>query len=104
MRGGIPNPDFQQFLLNVSSPSLGKTEDIVAMASKCPFWNKYWEDRQAKLDRIEVPMYVTASWTNLLHTRGTFEGYLKASSGEKWLRVHNSHEWPGMSPSDLACL
>jgi uncharacterized protein len=96
MRGGIPTPDFQQGLLSVSSPNLGRAEDIISMVAKYPLWNDYWEDRKAKLERITVPMYVVASWTNLLHVRGTFKGYLGAQSKEKWLRVHNSHEWPDL--------
>lgn len=96
VRGGIPAPEFQQNLLTYSSPSRGKAEDITAMTAKYPLWNEYWEDRKAKLDRITVPLYIVSSWTNLLHTRGTFKGYLGVSSKEKWLRVHNSHEWPDL--------
>ena len=96
MRGGIPQPDFQQWLLTVASPSLGQTEDIVAMAKEHPLIDAYWRDRCADISKIDIPMYVTASWTNLLHTRGTFKGYLEAPSKDKWLRVHNSHEWPDL--------
>jgi predicted acyl esterase len=77
-------------------PGLGKAEDVHAMSQRYPLWNAYWEDRKAKVDRIQVPMYITASWTNFLHTRGTFRGWLECGSSEKWLRVHNSHEWPGI--------
>lgn len=98
MRGGIMAPEFQQNILNESTPCRGKAENVTAMAAKYPLWNEYWEDRKAKLDRITVPMYVVSSWTNLLHTRGTFKGYLGVSTPkmEKWLRVHNSHEWPDL--------
>lgn len=96
MRGGIPAPQFQQEILNDSSPNRGRAEDVVAMVQKYPLWNQYWEDRRAKLNRINVPLYVTASWTNLLHTRGTFKGWSEVASKEKWLRVHNSHEWPDL--------
>ena len=96
MRGGIPAAQFQQGLLTVSAPNRGRAEDIEAMSRLYPTWNQYWEDRKANLSRINVPMYITASWTNMLHTRGTFKGYLGVSSKEKWLRVHNSHEWPDL--------
>jgi len=36
---------------------------------------------------------VVASWTNSVHTYGTFAGYREISSPEKWLRVHNTQEW-----------
>jgi uncharacterized protein len=96
MRGGIPSPHFQQNILTYSSPNRGRAEDVVSMAAKYPLWNEYWEDRKAKLESITVPLYVVSSWTNLLHTRGTFKGYLGVSSKDKWLRVHNSHEWPDL--------
>lgn len=96
VRGGIPAPGFQQDILIQSSPNIGRAEDVVAMTAKYPLWNQYWEDRRAKLELIDVPLYITASWTNLLHTRGTFKGYLNTGSKDKWLRVHNSHEWPDL--------
>lgn len=97
-RGGIPDPGFQQGLLTNSYPGLGKTEDVKAMTAAHPMWNEYYESRRAKIENIDVPMYIVASWTNFLHTRGTFRGYMESygcDKNKKWLRVHNSHEWPG---------
>ncbi|KAE9378577.1 hydrolase CocE/NonD family protein [Stipitochalara longipes BDJ] len=96
MRGGIPNPEFQQAILTVCSPGLARTEDVTAMTKEYPLWNEYWDDRRARCDKIEVPIYVVASWTNALHTKGTLRGFIESSSKEKWLRVHNSHEWPDL--------
>ena len=45
---------------------------------------------------IEVPAYVVASWTNPIHTHGTFRAYQLLRS-EKWLRVHDS--WVGLTKS-----
>ncbi|KAH8691270.1 hydrolase CocE/NonD family protein [Talaromyces proteolyticus] len=95
-RGGIPNPEFQQGLLDNCLPGLGRTEDIAAMTYQYPLWNEYWEDRRARCDQIDIPMYVVASWTNALHTRGTFRGWIESPSNKKWLRVHDSHEWPDL--------
>lgn len=36
---------------------------------------------------------MVASYTNMLHTEGTFEGFSRLLS-PKWLRAHNSMEWP----------
>jgi predicted acyl esterase len=95
-RGGIPDPGFQAGLLFKACPGLGKTEDVATMAKEHTMWNEYYESRKAKVENINVPMYIVASWTNFLHTRGTFRGYLESYACEKkWLRVHNSHEWPG---------
>jgi predicted acyl esterase len=95
-RGGVPDPGFQDSLLRQSYAGRGKTEDVAYMSRERNSWNDYWESRKAKLERITVPMYIVASWTNFLHTRGTFRGYIESSAcKDKWLRVHNSQEWPG---------
>ena len=56
----------------------------------------YWEDKAAKLKRITIPASVVASWTNGAHTPGTFGAYQQIASPDKWLRVHNNHEWPDL--------
>ena len=45
------------------------------------------------LENIDIPAYVVASYTNPVHTHGTFEGFRRIKSREKWLRVHDSNEW-----------
>lgn len=59
------------------------------------FWNAYWEDKKSNPDQINVPTYVVASWTNPVHTPGTFRAFrMIPDSTPKWLRVNNSQEWP----------
>ena len=53
----------------------------------------YWEDKAARVENIEIPAYVVASYTNSVHTHGSFAGFRRMASKEKWLRVHNSSEW-----------
>ena len=45
------------------------------------------------MEQIEIPAYIVASYTNTIHTLGTFEGYRRISSKKKWLRVHDNNEW-----------
>jgi putative CocE/NonD family hydrolase len=71
-----------------------RVEDVPTMIQKYLLINAYWEDKAAKLERIEVPAYIVASWTNMIHTHGTLEGFRRISSKDKWLRVHNTQEWP----------
>jgi predicted acyl esterase len=93
LRGGIP--DFAFLEKNVADKcGNGRVEDVPAMGQKYPLMNTYWNDKAAKLEQITIPAYVVASWTNGLHTPGTFSGYERIASPEKWLRVHNTHEWP----------
>ncbi|CAK7220651.1 hypothetical protein SBRCBS47491_004260 [Sporothrix bragantina] len=96
-RGGIPDPGFQAIPMLKACAGNQLIEDVGAMSREHTMWNEYYEQRKAKLDRITVPMYVTASWTNFLHTRGTMRGWIETTQvKEKWLRVHNSNEWPDL--------
>ncbi len=92
-RGGMPDFAFLEKSVAAKSGN-GRVEDVPAMGQKYPLMNAYWEDKAAKLDQITIPAYVVASWTNGLHTPGTFVGYQRIASPDKWLRVHNTHEWP----------
>ncbi len=94
MRGGIPHPHLTR--IDLSPGGLGKEEDLYRMVQEYPFWNSYWEDKRAKFEDVEVPAYVSASYTNGCHTHGTFEGFRNISSKEKWLRIHNTQEWPDL--------
>ncbi len=91
-RGGIPNPVFPEVIFE-SLASRHLLEDQPRMVVEYPFMNAYWEDKKAKLEHISIPAYVVASYTNDVHTHGTFEGYQKIASSEKWLRVHDTNEW-----------
>jgi hypothetical protein len=82
-----------------------RVEDIAAMIEKYPLMNAYWESKVAKLDKIKIPAYIVASYNSQIHVRGTFEAFTQISSKEKWLRVHNTQEWPDMyDPKNLADL
>jgi uncharacterized protein len=49
----------------------------------------YYASRTAAFEEIEVPLLSAANWGGMgLHTRGNFEGYLRAGSKQKWLEVH----------------
>ena len=82
----------------------GKVPDVVAMCYKYPKWNDYWEAHRAAVEKINVPIYVVASWTNFLHVTGTLRTFQNCSSKEKWLRIHNTHEWPGKTSPSSAVL
>ena len=41
-----------------------------------------------------MPAYIVASYSNSIHTPGTFRGWRRIGSAEKWLRIHNTMEWP----------
>lgn len=92
-RGGIPTPEFPEMIAETFSSAYGRLEDQPRMIVEKPFMCDYWEDKAAKVENIEIPAYVVASYTNAVHTHGTFAGYRRMASKEKWLRVHNTQEW-----------
>lgn len=71
-------------LMILSRTGKNKREDPVAMAKQYPLWNEYWADKEARLDRINQPMYATASYSTFLHTEGSHRGFFLSSSKEKW--------------------
>jgi len=71
-----------------------RVEDCPGMVSRYPLWNKYWEEKEAKHARTQVPAYVVASWNSRLHSRGSLEGFKQLGSRDKWLRIHDGWEWP----------
>ena len=93
MRGGIPNFSYTR---PVMSFGLNKMEDLQAMMRKYPLMNAYWADKAAQLERVRVPAYVVASYSSELHTRGSIDGFRRISSPDKWLRIHNTQEWPDL--------
>jgi predicted acyl esterase len=92
VRGGIPDIGFNEHMLSLFAGP-GSVEDVPAMVRRYPLMNSYWEDKIPALRNIHVPAYVVGSWTNLIHGIGTLAGFRQIASKDKWLRVHNSHEW-----------
>jgi predicted acyl esterase len=68
-------------------------ENMPAIMGKYPLMNGFWEDKRARVENIEIPAYVVASWT-AGHSHGTLDGFRRIASKNKWLRVHNTQEWP----------
>jgi predicted acyl esterase len=94
MRGGMPDTGFARQLQDGSFFGKNQKEDIIAEAQRYPLMNELWENKIPDFDRITVPAYIVASYSNTLHTAGTFRAWRRIGSEEKWLRIHNGQEWP----------
>jgi len=93
LRGGIRDTAFNNF--NTSTQiGMNRIEDMTAMAEKYPLMNAYWKDKAPQLEKITVPAYIVASWGG----HHTIDAFRRISSREKWLRVHNTGEWPDCPP------
>ncbi|SFR69335.1 hypothetical protein SAMN05428970_0666 [Agromyces sp. CF514] len=93
-RGGMPDTGFARQLQTGSFFGKAGKEDILAEVEAYPLVNELWEHKIPEFDRITVPAYVVASYSNTLHTAGTFRAWRRMASEEKWLRIHNTQEWP----------
>jgi predicted acyl esterase len=59
-----------------------------------PLNEPYYSDRSAQWDKINIPVLTAANWGGMgLHTRGNFEGYVRAASKQKWLEAHGDTHW-----------
>jgi len=94
MRGGMPDIGFAGLLQAGSFFGKNRKEDILGEVEKYPLMGELWENKIPDFDKIVVPAYVVASYSNTLHAIGTFRAWRRMGSAEKWLRVHNSQEWP----------
>ncbi|MEJ5946461.1 CocE/NonD family hydrolase [Pseudokineococcus basanitobsidens] len=93
-RGGMPDTGFARQLQEGSFFGAHRKEDVVAEAGAHPLFDELWADKVPDLEKITVPAYVVASYSNTLHTAGTFRAWRRMASERKWLRIHNSQEWP----------
>ncbi|KAJ0283171.1 hypothetical protein COL940_004766 [Colletotrichum noveboracense] len=44
--------------------------------------NPYWEDNIAKIENIDIPMYVVAGYSSSIHSYGTIQGF-RTAKGKK---------------------
>src|SRR6185503_5158321 len=66
-----------------------KRADIPGEARRRRLADDYYAARTATFESIEAPLLSAGNWGGMgLHTRGNFEGFLRAGSKQKWLEVH----------------
>ncbi|GKZ34715.1 hypothetical protein AbraIFM66950_005070 [Aspergillus brasiliensis] len=90
-RGGIPE---KQFWKDPSGMLCGRNgaDDILTMAES-ELKNAYWEDKWARIDQIQVPAYISASYSTMHHTLRSFRCYEEIPHDKKWLVIHGTQEW-----------
>ncbi len=68
--------------------------DFGAEIRRHPLDDDYHKARSPKWDQIVVPLLSAANWGGQgLHTRGNFEGFVRAASPERFLEVHGIEHW-----------
>jgi uncharacterized protein len=92
--GGIPETCFWRYLPSRWGHSITEVEDLAAEDAEHPLYDAFWASKTAALEKITVPAFVVASWSDQgLHTRGTLEGFKQIASRQKWLEVHGRKKW-----------
>jgi uncharacterized protein len=98
-QGGIPETGFipiwwKNRMLRGRNKRFDFAEDFMAEIARHPLCDEFWRRRLPALERIEVPALVCASWSDQgLHTRGSFAGFERIGSAEKWLYTHGRKKW-----------
>jgi predicted acyl esterase len=68
--------------------------DMWANISERHLVDDYYRERSADLAKVSVPLLSAANWGGQgLHTRGNFEGFVRAASQQKWLEAHGGSHW-----------
>jgi hypothetical protein len=92
--GGIPETWFWPYIQQRWGASVTEVEDLAAETEAHPWYDEFWAAKSAELEKVTVPAFVVASWSDHgMHTRGTLEGFRRISSGRKWLDVHGRKKW-----------
>ncbi len=100
VHGGIPETNFRvksfrKYLEQRRNKNADLAEDYPAMLKEHPLFDSYWEQKAAKVEDINVPALICASWSAQgNHTRGSLEGFRRIGSKDKWLVTHGRNEWP----------
>lgn len=93
--GGIPNDQFMRtWAARKTMWGRNRVEDWQRAIVAHPLLDAFWKSKQPDLERIDVPVYVVASWTDHgIHTRGSLEGFRRIGSPHKYLEVHGRKKW-----------
>lgn len=95
---GPKNPNTGEYMAGpetLSDDVLAKNRvDSPAAIAAHPLIDDYVRARTPDLGEIAVPILSCANWGGHgLHTRGNFEGFMRARSEQKWLEVHGLQHW-----------
>ena len=56
--------------------------------------SRYHRERSPDWSKVTTPLLTAANWGGQgLHTRGNFEGFLRAAATDKWLEAHGIEHW-----------
>lgn len=102
--GGIREDGFMPFWAPLTEKAGRTRMSLRGEQLAHPDWDDFWASLAPKLERIEVPALICASFSDqTLHMRGGFEAYRRISSKHRYLFTHRGGKWSTYySPESLA--
>ncbi|HSF07355.1 MAG TPA: CocE/NonD family hydrolase [Methylomirabilota bacterium] len=81
--------------ITLSDEELAKNRvNVYEELKKHPLDDEWHRSRSADLSRVTTPVLSCANWGGQgIHPRGNFNGFLEASSRQKWLEAHGDSHW-----------
>ncbi|KAM6527619.1 hypothetical protein FALCPG4_008673 [Fusarium falciforme] len=93
-RGGIYAGDlFDKLIIKYMLQGRHGVESFREMFKQHPLANAWWNDKRPEMSKINIPTYITGTWTNTMHGMGAIRGWLEVDTPHKWLRWHPWQEW-----------
>lgn len=103
VRGGIYQGDlFDKLIVKYMLKGRHGMESFRKMFEQQPLANEWWNDKRPDMRKIQVPTYITGTWSNTMHGMGAIRGWLEVDTPDKWLRFHPYQEWYDLWGSEQA--
>ncbi|OJK03893.1 hypothetical protein ASPACDRAFT_1863536 [Aspergillus aculeatus ATCC 16872] len=97
VRGGVFDAGLFDWIIDHNIQGHGGVEDFHEMYRRNRTADTlYWKDKRPDFSKIQIPAYITASYTSFVHTMGSLRGWLQIPSADKWLRLCPWQEWYDM--------
>lgn len=92
--GGILENGFLRLWSTVLQRQRRSPIHLLRDAKRHPFFDDWWAACNRDIESIDVAALVCASFSDHnLHSRGTFEGFRRIASPQKWLYTHRGGKW-----------
>lgn len=103
VRGGIYMGQlFDELIVKYMLKGRHGMESFRGMFEQSPLANEWWNDKRPCMRDIQVPAYITGTWSNTMHGMGAIRGWLEVDTPDKWLRFHPFQEWYDLWGSEQA--
>lgn len=91
-RGGRRSPPGFGDVIVAGFAGSNKAENPFVTIESRPLYDDYWSSKAIHVGNIDVPMYLTGSYSSGIHSLGSFLNFATPGKAKKWMRVHTSQE------------